>query len=78
MSTPVQVSRMVRQHFGNAVLRLMKRPTNLSKDKVVFKVAPSMTKHEIKEYLTKVYGVDVKKVNTMNYEGKSNIFFDVI
>lgn len=29
-----------------------------------------MTKHEIKEYLTKVYGVDVKKVNTMNYEGK--------
>jgi large subunit ribosomal protein L23 len=29
-----------------------------------------MTKHEIKEYLTKIYNLPVKKVNTMNYEGK--------
>ena len=29
-----------------------------------------MTKHEIKEYLTKIYDLPVKKVNTMNYEGK--------
>lgn len=29
-----------------------------------------MTKHEIKEYLTKIYELPVKKVNTMNYLGK--------
>jgi large subunit ribosomal protein L23 len=29
-----------------------------------------MTKHEIKEYLTKIYNLPVKSVNTMNYEGK--------
>eukprot|EP00567_Pseudictyota_dubia_P005079 CAMPEP_0197453036 /NCGR_PEP_ID=MMETSP1175-20131217/33743_1 /TAXON_ID=1003142 /ORGANISM="Triceratium dubium, Strain CCMP147" /LENGTH=53 /DNA_ID=CAMNT_0042986205 /DNA_START=30 /DNA_END=188 /DNA_ORIENTATION=+ len=29
-----------------------------------------MTKHEIKEYLTKIYNLPVKKVNTMNYLGK--------
>jgi len=29
-----------------------------------------MTKHEIKEYLTKIYELPVKKVNTMIYEGK--------
>lgn len=29
-----------------------------------------MTKHEIKEYLTKIYDLPVKKVNTMNYLGE--------
>eukprot|EP00591_Stephanopyxis_turris_P009044 CAMPEP_0195518102 /NCGR_PEP_ID=MMETSP0794_2-20130614/12256_1 /TAXON_ID=515487 /ORGANISM="Stephanopyxis turris, Strain CCMP 815" /LENGTH=65 /DNA_ID=CAMNT_0040647015 /DNA_START=254 /DNA_END=451 /DNA_ORIENTATION=+ len=29
-----------------------------------------MTKHEIKEYLTKIYNLPVKKVNTANYDGK--------
>jgi large subunit ribosomal protein L23 len=29
-----------------------------------------MTKHEIREYLTKIYELPVKKVNTMNYMGK--------
>ncbi|CAB9522019.1 Ribosomal protein L23 [Seminavis robusta] len=38
--------------------------------KAVFRVLPKMTKHEIKEYLTKIYGLPVKKVNTMNYLGK--------
>lgn len=36
----------------------------------VFRVLPRMTKHEIKEYLTKIYQLPVKKVNTMNYLGK--------
>ena len=36
----------------------------------VFRTLPRMTKHEIKEYLTKIYGLPVKKVNTMNYLGK--------
>ena len=29
-----------------------------------------MTKWEIREYLTKIYGLPVRKVNTMNYMGK--------
>ena len=29
-----------------------------------------MTKHEIKEYLTKIYQLPVEKVSTMNYLGK--------
>ena len=36
----------------------------------VFRVPPQMTKHEIKEYLTKIYDLPVKKVNTMIYLGK--------
>ena len=29
-----------------------------------------MTKWEIREYLTKIYHLPIRKVNTMNYEGK--------
>jgi large subunit ribosomal protein L23 len=36
----------------------------------IFRTVPRMTKHEIKEYLTKIYNLPVKSVNTMNYEGK--------
>jgi large subunit ribosomal protein L23 len=36
----------------------------------IFRTPPRMTKHEIKEYLTKIYDLPVRKVNTMNYEGK--------
>ena len=35
-----------------------------------FRVLPRMTKHEIKEYLQKIYNLPVKKVNTANYLGK--------
>jgi large subunit ribosomal protein L23 len=35
-----------------------------------FRVPPKMTKHEIREYLTKIYDLPVRKVNTMNYDGK--------
>lgn len=35
-----------------------------------FRTLRKMTKHEIKEYLTKIYDLPVRKVNTMNYEGK--------
>jgi len=44
------------------------RDSNLSK--YVFQVPPSITKLEIKEYLTKIYGMNVKKVTTVNYDGK--------
>lgn len=35
-----------------------------------FRVLPKMTKHEIKEYLQKIYSLPIKKVSTANYEGK--------
>lgn len=38
--------------------------------RATFRVLPRMTKHEIKEYLTKIYQLPVRKVNTMNYLGK--------
>jgi large subunit ribosomal protein L23 len=38
--------------------------------RATFRVLPRMTKHEIKEYLTKIYGLPVTKVNTQNYMGK--------
>jgi large subunit ribosomal protein L23 len=36
----------------------------------IFRTDPRMTKWEIKEHLVKIYNLPVKKVNTMNYEGK--------
>ena len=39
-------------------------------DRVVVHTAPSTTKFELKQFLSKVYGLDVKKVNTINMEGK--------
>ena len=38
--------------------------------RATFRVVPRMTKHEIKEYLTKIYQLPVIKVNTQNYLGK--------
>ena len=35
-----------------------------------FRVLPRMTKHEVKEYLTKIYGLPVVRVRTQNYMGK--------
>ena len=35
-----------------------------------FRVPPYLTKIEIRDYLEKIYQLDVKKVNTVNYEGK--------
>mmetsp|Transcript_19674 Transcript_19674/g.29252 ORF Transcript_19674/g.29252 Transcript_19674/m.29252 type:complete len:114 (-) Transcript_19674:2464-2805(-) len=37
--------------------------------RAIFRVEPRMTKHEIKEYLMKIYGLPVKKVNTVNFDG---------
>eukprot|EP00547_Thalassionema_nitzschioides_P000061 CAMPEP_0194211670 /NCGR_PEP_ID=MMETSP0156-20130528/10871_1 /TAXON_ID=33649 /ORGANISM="Thalassionema nitzschioides, Strain L26-B" /LENGTH=104 /DNA_ID=CAMNT_0038939295 /DNA_START=172 /DNA_END=486 /DNA_ORIENTATION=+ len=47
-----------------------KNATATSAAKATFRVLPRMTKHEIKEYLTKLYGLPVARVNTMNYMGK--------
>jgi large subunit ribosomal protein L23 len=43
-------------------------------NKVVFKVAKSATKPQIKEAVEKLFDVKVKKVNTLIREGKTKIF----
>mmetsp|Transcript_8691 Transcript_8691/g.10971 ORF Transcript_8691/g.10971 Transcript_8691/m.10971 type:complete len:118 (-) Transcript_8691:267-620(-) len=47
-----------------------KNATEVSPATATFRVLPKMTKHEIMEYLTKIYDLPVKKVNTVNYMGK--------
>lgn len=47
-----------------------KNATEISPATATFRVLPQMTKHEVKEYLTKIYEMPVKKVNTINYMGK--------
>jgi large subunit ribosomal protein L23 len=36
----------------------------------IFRIQPKMTKHEVKEYLTKIYKLPVVTVRTQNYLGK--------
>ncbi|CAD7700782.1 unnamed protein product [Ostreobium quekettii] len=38
--------------------------------KVAFRTTPNVSKLEIKAFLESVYGMEVEKVNTLNYEGK--------
>ena len=58
---PTEVVKLV----GDALIK--KDATRLE---YTFRVSPRMTKPEIKDYLEKIYGLDVRKVNTMIYEGK--------
>lgn len=60
-----------RVKFPNMAITFMGKNarTRLRDNQYVFRVEPNYTKHEIKEYLTKVYDLPVLKVNTMNYEG---------
>ena len=41
----------------------------IQNNKFVFRIPPKMSKFELKQLLTKVYDVDVDKVNTINYLG---------
>jgi ribosomal protein L23 len=42
----------------------------------VFKVAPSMTKHEVREHLTKIYDLPVQRVMTANFAGAFVCFWE--
>lgn len=44
--------------------------TATHKATAIFRVLPKMTKHEIKEYVSKIYELPVTQVRTMNYMGK--------
>ena len=48
----------------------MLRPLQKKPNEAVFKVSSMLNKLDIKQYLEKIYGLDVLKVNTMNYLGK--------
>lgn len=41
----------------------------------IFRIPKSMTKLELKEHLTKIYGLDVKKINTLIQIGKFRTVF---
>ena len=61
--------------FPNWVVRLVRTPnlqTAAISDRPVlqFLVSPKMNKIDIREYLTKLYGMPVAKVHTANYEGR--------
>lgn len=60
---------MVRVFFPSMFMRLISWKPNKSPPQALLHVQPSMTKHEITEYLTKIYDVDVTKVMTANFLG---------
>jgi ribosomal protein L23 len=52
-------------YFPNMAMTLVRRVSSrLPYNHFLFRVDPKHTKHEIKEYLTKVYNVDVARVTT--------------
>ena len=64
-----------RQLFPNMPITLMSSysgSVNMP-PKAIFRVRPEMTKHEVKEYLTKIYDLPVTKVNTMNFMAKRRV-----
>lgn len=61
---------MVKVWFPSMFLRLITVAAHKRPPEAVLHVPPSMTKHEIKEYLTKIYNVAVINVATMNMLGK--------
>jgi large subunit ribosomal protein L23 len=44
--------------------------TNKKENRVGFRVTPDANKSEIKAAIEALYGVNVVKINTMNYDGK--------
>eukprot|EP00565_Helicotheca_tamesis_P007887 CAMPEP_0185724064 /NCGR_PEP_ID=MMETSP1171-20130828/667_1 /TAXON_ID=374046 /ORGANISM="Helicotheca tamensis, Strain CCMP826" /LENGTH=103 /DNA_ID=CAMNT_0028391839 /DNA_START=177 /DNA_END=488 /DNA_ORIENTATION=- len=52
------------------VLLSARNATETSAAKATFRVLPKMTKHEVKEHLTKIYNLPVVKVNTQNFMGQ--------
>jgi large subunit ribosomal protein L23 len=61
----------IRVYFPQIPMIVMPKGNNVTtKGTVAFRVAPSVGKIDLKQWLQKVYGVGVIKVNTMNYRGK--------
>jgi ribosomal protein L23 len=61
---------MVKVWFPNMYMRLISVKMKRNPPQALLHVPPSMTKLEVKEYLTKIYGVNVLDVATANFLGK--------
>ena len=70
-----EVGKQFRMWMPNMPMMLVsaRNATARQPARAIFRVLPRMTKHEIKEYLTKIYGLPVRKVNTANYLGKRKL-----
>lgn len=62
---------MVRVFFPSMFMRLISWKPSKTPPQALLHVPPAMTKHEITEYLTKIYDVNVSKVMTANFLGKT-------
>ena len=56
-------------YFPSMYMRLISVRMKKNPPMAILEVPPKMTKHEVKEYLTKIYEVDVIKVATANFVG---------
>jgi hypothetical protein len=50
-------------------MKLISLKMKKSPPEAVLQIPPSMTKTEVREYLTKIYEIPVLKISTMNYLG---------
>lgn len=55
----------------NLAIKLVNNPSlSNTPNKYVFHCPPRTTKHELREHLSKIYGFDIIKISTVNYDGK--------
>lgn len=64
---------MVRVWFPSMFMRLIGTDLTKSPALATLQISPRMTKTEVREYLTKIYEVNVLKVDTMNMAGTKPI-----
>jgi len=69
-SPPSSLQMPFRVNFPSFFMALIRAPTQAQPYQAVFRVAPAMNKLEIREYLTKIYGLSVRKVMTANLAGR--------
>ncbi|KAL4429911.1 hypothetical protein ABPG74_022934 [Tetrahymena malaccensis] len=58
------------EKFCNIEMLIHRGEKPLENNTVVLKCDPNLAKPEIKQYLTKLYGLEINKVNTVRYTGK--------
>ena len=66
---------MVRVWFPNMFMKLINVRTNTTPAVAKLQIPPKMTKTEVKEYLSKIYQINVLDVSTANFLGKLKLIF---
>ncbi|XP_071133834.1 large ribosomal subunit protein uL23m-like [Mytilus edulis] len=64
-------NRILLCHFW---MKLIKPHREVPKNQVHFEVHPQMSKHDIKQYLEKIYNVPVLKIAVNNEDGKPGVY----